>query len=146
MEIEKTTFGTITIDGQTNEHDVVIRLSGEVVKRKNKLSKKYHGTSHRLSKDETKFVFEKGCKQLVVGSARFATCVCRRKPRPISQKRTARSFCNRLQRRSRCLTGHMQRRSAFSRNLLNGARSTKLPFKAHQGTTPERCRPISGAD
>jgi hypothetical protein len=33
MEIESTTFGTITIDGKTYEHDVVIRLSGDVVKR-----------------------------------------------------------------------------------------------------------------
>jgi hypothetical protein len=40
MEIEGTTFGTITIDGKTYEHDVIIRLSGEVVKRKKKLSKK----------------------------------------------------------------------------------------------------------
>jgi hypothetical protein len=29
MEIEHTTFGTITIDGKTYEHDVIIRLSGE---------------------------------------------------------------------------------------------------------------------
>jgi hypothetical protein len=64
MEIEGTTFGTITIDGKTYEHDVIIRLSGEVVKRKKKLSKKYYGTSHVLSKDEAKFVFEKGCEQL----------------------------------------------------------------------------------
>lgn len=33
MRIENTTFGAITIDGKTYEHDVVIRLSGEVVKR-----------------------------------------------------------------------------------------------------------------
>ena len=52
MEIERTTFGTITIDGKTYEHDVVIRLSGEVARRKKKLSKKYYGTSHVLSKDE----------------------------------------------------------------------------------------------
>src|SRR5215469_11110172 len=71
MEIEKTTFGTITIDGRTYEHDVVIRLSGEVVKRKKKLSKKYYGTSHTLSKDEAKFVFEKGCEQLIVGSGQI---------------------------------------------------------------------------
>ena len=68
MEIENTTFGTITIDGKTYEHDVVIRLSGEVVKRKKKLSKKYYGTSHILSKDEAKFVYEQGCSQLIVGS------------------------------------------------------------------------------
>src|SRR5215216_3564816 len=71
MEIEGTTFGTITIDGKTYEHDVIIRLSGEVVKRNNKLSKKYYGTSHVLSKDEAKFVFEKGCEQLVLGSGQI---------------------------------------------------------------------------
>ena len=38
MEIENTTFGSITVDGKTYEHDVLIRLSGEVVKRKKKLS------------------------------------------------------------------------------------------------------------
>ena len=38
MEIESTTFGTITIDGKAHEHDVVIRLSGEIVKRKKKPS------------------------------------------------------------------------------------------------------------
>src|SRR6516225_6845476 len=70
MEIEGTTFGTITIDGKTYEHDVIIRLSGEVVKRKKKLSKKYYGTSHVLSKDEAKFVFESGCEQLILGSGR----------------------------------------------------------------------------
>jgi len=63
MEIEGTTFGTITIEGKTYEHDVIIRLSGEVVKRRKKLSKKYYGTSHVLSKDEAKFVFERGCEQ-----------------------------------------------------------------------------------
>jgi hypothetical protein len=30
MEIENTEFGTITMDGKTYEHDVVVRLSGEV--------------------------------------------------------------------------------------------------------------------
>ena len=71
MEIERTTFGTITIDGKTYEHDVIIRLSGEVARRKKKLSKKYYGTSHVLSKDEAKFVFEKGCEQLVLGSGQM---------------------------------------------------------------------------
>jgi len=71
MDIEGTTFGSITIDGKTYEHDVIIRLSGEVVKRKKKLSKKYYGTSHVLSKDEAKFVFEKGCEQLILGSGQM---------------------------------------------------------------------------
>ena len=60
MRIDRTEFGEITIDGKTYEHDVIIRLSGEVVKRKKKLSKRLYGTSHIVSKDEAKFVFEKG--------------------------------------------------------------------------------------
>ena len=71
MKIESTTFGAITIDGKTYEHDVVIRLSGEVVKRKKKLSKKIYGTSHTLSEDEARFVFQKGCDQVVIGSGQM---------------------------------------------------------------------------
>ena len=71
MKIESSTFGTITIDGRTYEHDVVVRLSGEIVKRKKKLSKKLYGTSHVLSEDEAKFLFEKGCDQVVIGSGQF---------------------------------------------------------------------------
>jgi hypothetical protein len=71
MAIESTAFGSITIDGKTYQHDVIICLSGKVVKRKKKLSKKYYGTSHMLSKDEAKFVFEKGCEQLIIGSGQM---------------------------------------------------------------------------
>ena len=72
MTIDSTTFGTITIDGKTYEHDVVIRLSGEIVKRKKKLSKKLYGTSHVLSEEEAKFLLEKGCDQVVIGSGQFS--------------------------------------------------------------------------
>jgi len=68
MRIDRTAFGEITIDEKTYEHDVIIRLSGDVVKRKKKLSKRLYGTSHVVSKDEAKFLFEKGCRQLIVGS------------------------------------------------------------------------------
>ena len=71
MRIESTTFGTITIDGKTYEHDVLVRLSGEVVKRKKKLSKKLYGTSHVLSEDKARFLFESGCDQVVIGSGQF---------------------------------------------------------------------------
>ena len=51
MKIDNTVFGSITIDGQTYSHDVIIRLSGKVEKRKKKLSKKIFGTSHTISLD-----------------------------------------------------------------------------------------------
>jgi len=93
MEIEGTTFGTITIDGKTYDHDVIIRLSGEVVKRKKKLSKKHYGTSHVLSKDEAKFVFETGC-ELFSARVRWATCSYHRKPRLFLHGRVARYYCS----------------------------------------------------
>ena len=49
VTIDRTSFGDITIDGQTYDHDVLIRLDGSIEKRKKKLSKKQYGTSHVVS-------------------------------------------------------------------------------------------------
>ena len=91
MQIDHTAFGEITIDGKTYEHDVIIRLSGEVVKRKKKLSKRLYGTSHIVSKDEAKFVFEKGCGSSFSGRAKKAMCSSPRRQRPTLPTRTAKS-------------------------------------------------------
>lgn len=68
MPIESTEFGSITINGKTYDHDVIIGLSGEIRKRHKKLSKEKYGTSHIISKAEAEDVFEEGCDQLIVGS------------------------------------------------------------------------------
>jgi hypothetical protein len=68
MPIDATQFGTITINGKSYDHDVIIRLSGAVEKRRKRLSKEMYGTSHILSKAEAKFVFEGGCELLIVGA------------------------------------------------------------------------------
>ena len=68
MPIEGTTFGSIAIDGKTYEHDVIIRLSGQVEKRRKKLSKEKYGTSHIVSKEEAKFIYEDGSDLLIVGA------------------------------------------------------------------------------
>jgi hypothetical protein len=67
-KIEGTQFGSITIDGAVFEHDVILRLSGKVKKRKKKLSKRVYGTSHTISLDEAKHVYERGAKHLIVGA------------------------------------------------------------------------------
>jgi len=66
--IDGTKFGSITIDGSDIEHDVLIRLSGEIKKRKKKLSKEVFGTSHTISLEEAEYIFEKGAKRLIIGS------------------------------------------------------------------------------
>jgi hypothetical protein len=67
-KIEKTKFGSITIAGKEYEVDVLIRLDGEVVKRKKKLSKQEFGTSHILSLAEAEYVYEKGAEKIIIGS------------------------------------------------------------------------------
>jgi hypothetical protein len=69
--IDQTTFGSISIEGAVFEHDVVIRLNGQVEKRKKKLSKAIYGTSHVLSLDEAKYVYEKGTQRLIIGTGQY---------------------------------------------------------------------------
>ena len=69
--IDQTTFGSITIENSVFEHDVIIKRNGQVEKRKKKLSKAIYGTSHVVSLDEAKYVYEKGVKRLIVGSGQY---------------------------------------------------------------------------
>ena len=66
--IDQTTFGSITIEGSTFEHDVVIGLDSQVKKRKKKLSKAVYGTSHILSLAEAKHIYEPEAKRLIIGT------------------------------------------------------------------------------
>ena len=69
--IKATAFGSITIAGQKIEHDVILRLDGSIKKRKKKLSKRIYGTSHTISLDEVKHVYEEGAELLVIGTGQY---------------------------------------------------------------------------
>lgn len=71
MKIDSTEFGSITVAGTTYPYDIVIRLSGEVEKRRKKLSKQQYGTSHIVSREEAEFVFEPGCETVVLGAGQY---------------------------------------------------------------------------
>jgi hypothetical protein len=66
--IDTTEFRSITISGELYEHDVLIRLSGKIKKRKKKLSKAKYGTSHKVSLAEAEHIFQAGAKRLILGS------------------------------------------------------------------------------
>jgi len=70
-KIEATRFGSITIDGREIENDVILRLDGSVKKRKKKLSKRIYGTSHTISLDEAKHVYEDGAELLIIGTGQY---------------------------------------------------------------------------
>jgi hypothetical protein len=93
MEIEGTTFGAISIDGKTYEHDVIIRLSGEVAKRKQKLSKKHYAPRTCSRKTKRILSSREDASSSFSARARWAMCIYRRKLRLISRKRAARYYC-----------------------------------------------------
>jgi hypothetical protein len=66
--IDNTEFGSITIEGMVSEYDVIIRLNSQVEKRKKKLSKSVYGTSHIVSLDEAKYIYEEKAERLVIGA------------------------------------------------------------------------------
>jgi hypothetical protein len=68
---EATSFGSITIEGQKFDHDVITRLDGSIGKRKKKLSKKLYGTSHKISLPEAEFIYEEGAQTLIIGTGQY---------------------------------------------------------------------------
>lgn len=70
-KIDGTRFGSITIGGEVIKHDVIIRLDGQVKKRKKKLSKEKYGTSHILSLEEASYIYEGGAERLVFGTGQY---------------------------------------------------------------------------
>ena len=69
--IDGTAFGSITISGKVHRRDVLVRLGGQVNKRKKRLSKAIYGTSHTISLDEAKQVYEEGAERLIVGAGQY---------------------------------------------------------------------------
>ena len=66
--IDQTQFGSVTIDGEVFTHDVIIRLGGQVEKRKKKLSKAVYGTSHIISLAEAEHLYQEGVERLLIGA------------------------------------------------------------------------------
>lgn len=69
--INDTSFGSITVDGESYDHDIIISLEGKVKKRKKKLSKSIYGSSHTISLPEIEYVFQEDAEGIIIGSGQF---------------------------------------------------------------------------
>jgi hypothetical protein len=71
--IDGTAFGSITVEETVFDHDVLIGPNGRVTKRKKKLSKRVYGTSHTISLDEARYVYEEGAgaDRLIIGGGQY---------------------------------------------------------------------------
>ena len=92
-KIDSAKFGSITIDGSDIEHDVLIRLSGEIKKRKKKLSKAVFGTSHIISLEEAEHIFEKGAERLIIGSGHNGNVTLSKEASEYFKKKELRTMC-----------------------------------------------------
>jgi hypothetical protein len=70
-KIDGTKFGSIIIEGEKYKYDVIIRTDGQIKKRKKKLSKEIYGTSHKLSLQEARHVYEAGAEELIFGTGMY---------------------------------------------------------------------------
>jgi len=66
-----TRFGSIDVESERINHDILIRLDSKVEKRKKKLSKEVFGTSHTLSLAEAEHIYEGGVEGLLIGGGQF---------------------------------------------------------------------------
>lgn len=66
--IDQTIVGLITIDRRVFTHDIMIRLSGQMSKRKKQLSTVAYGMPHVMSMAEAQHVYERGTHRLIVGT------------------------------------------------------------------------------
>ncbi len=69
--LKGTGFGWIEVGEERISHDILIRLDGEVNKRKKKLTKDIYGTSHNLSLPEAEYIYQEGAAGLLIGGGQF---------------------------------------------------------------------------
>lgn len=67
-KIDDTWFGSITVAGTRYEHDIIIRFSGRIRKRKKQLSKAVYGNSHTISLAEIKDLHRDKAERIIIGS------------------------------------------------------------------------------
>jgi hypothetical protein len=69
--IAETSFGRITIGGETYDHDVYVLADGAVKKRKKKLAKAAYGTSHKIGPDELRRLCKHGPEVVFIGTGQY---------------------------------------------------------------------------
>jgi hypothetical protein len=69
--IHETSFGSISVEGECYDHDIIITLEGQVKKRRKKLSKSIYGTSHTISLPEIEYVYQDSAEGILIGSGQY---------------------------------------------------------------------------
>ncbi len=71
--IDDTSFGEVTIEGKTYDHDIVI-FPNKIIRRKKWITKEKHGTSHMFTKNEMEKYLDqtdRSIKKVIVGTGQY---------------------------------------------------------------------------
>jgi hypothetical protein len=115
-----------------------------VVKRKKKLSKKYYGTSHVLSKDEAKFVFERGCEQLILGSGQMGNVHLSPEAEAYFAKKGCKVLLQPTPDAIHVFNSSQAKGRAFSRDLLKTDECAATALRQTSAFARERRLPVRG--
>ena len=114
MRIDSTAFGEITINGKTYDHDVIIRLSGEIVKRKRNCRRSCTAPHTLCRRMRQNSCLKRGVDNSSLVQAKTGTCSSLRRQMLSSPRRTARLLFSRRRRPFAPLMKHMERKSVCS--------------------------------
>jgi glucokinase len=76
--IQRTSFGEVTVAGETHARDIYIRANGKVKKRKKKRVKELYGTSHKIGPEELRKVCKGDPELLIIGTGQQGAAVLTR--------------------------------------------------------------------
>jgi hypothetical protein len=71
MKLEYPGFGEIVVDGREYKHDIVIYPDGRIGRRRKEISKRKHGTSHKLDPEELREYLREDFDALIVGTGMY---------------------------------------------------------------------------
>ena len=86
MKIEKTKFGSITIDGQKYTHDIYINLDGSISDRRKDLSRPISKGHTVLGPEEIKLLLAQKPDTLVIGKGQFGKLPIPKESRELLEK------------------------------------------------------------
>lgn len=74
LKVEETSFGEVTVNGQTYGHDIVI-FPDRIIERKKWITKDEHGTSHKFTREEMREYIEtigvRSVDKVLVGTGQY---------------------------------------------------------------------------
>jgi hypothetical protein len=86
LKLEKTSFGSIVIDGKKYTKDIYLNVDGSITKRQKKLSKPYSKGHTVLGPDEIELLLEQKPQTIIIGKGQYGILPIPKESRALLEK------------------------------------------------------------